>query len=474
MTNLNFLEKELRLRKLYIKLAKKKDYEQNIFSPELHRLIGRCSKISLNEIKSLWGGYIERIKHVDNYMCLVLSIPFCRSRCEYCSHYRWTDRGESGLENYVQLLVKEMRSFNDIFKDIKFKFLQTMGGTPSRLTEKQLKDILAEIHGNFTIEKQAVQCFDFNPHDSSPEKMKILADFGFNRISFGVQSLDQDVLRAANRGYQNYDTIKKAVKDARTFPSLERINVELLIGLRNDTPQTVLETFVKLAELKIDLIRVYRLSPLPSYVKKFYNNSKDLFEQQLAGKLRIFEKIIAPVAEDLGYRFISEDYPDQENFSYDFLLKKHDPSIRRKYNFKKGGLPIDCLGIGVDSWSRISNILYYENGGFLSSYSEKDALGILYKGVFLSEQRDKYSHVMTRLEKINAVSISEYKNMFSADIREDFKEALAKLRRIGAVTITEDVISLTAKTMEERFAHLLFFVDNKTILAELGKTISDA
>lgn len=469
MKNSDSLEKELRLRKLFIKLVRNKCNRDDIFYPEPSWFFDGYAKFSLDKIKTFWEDYIGRIKHRDNCVSLILSIPFCRSRCEYCSHYRWADRQKSDVDDYIRLLIREMRFFKDVFKDIKFKVFQVMGGSPSRLTEKQLKVLLAEVHKNFMIEKQAVQCFDFNPHDSSREKMKILLDFGINQISFGVQSLDPQVLRAANRGYQDYDTIKGAVHDVREFPGLERINVELLIGLRNDTPHTVLETFIKLAKLRIDSIRVYQLSPLPSYVKKYYNNSRVLFDQELAEKRRNFKRLVAPVAEELGYHFIPEDYPDQESISFDFLLKNHDPSIRRKYNFKRGKLPIDCLGIGVDSCSRISNIIYYENDGFLPSCNEKDDLEVLYRGVLLSDQRDRFSYIMTALEKDEGLSMSGYKNVFGTDIYHDFKKSLDKLKRLGAITINKNFVSLTPKTRGEEFAYLLFFLDNPTVLSGLDK-----
>lgn len=375
----------------------------------------------------------------------------------------------------MRLLVQEMRSYKDIFKGVQFKRLQVMGGSPSRLTEKQIRDVLVGVRENFDVEKDATQYFDFNPKDSSRGKMQILADHGINGITFGVQSLDPEVLRWANRGYQDYDTIKKAVGDVREFPSLKRINVEMLIGLWNDTPQTVLETFVKLAKLKIDLVRVYRLSPNPSYVKKYYKNSKEIFDRQLEEKLRIFEKLAAPVAKDLGYRFISisEDYPDQESLSFDFLLEKHDPMVRRKYNFRKGDLILDCLGIGVDSESKISGVIYYKNDGFASSGKERDGLEVMYQATFLSTKGSKFAYIVKMLENNTGLSTIQYERVFGTDIRDDFKVGIRKLQRLRALTISGDVLSLTAKVKEERLVWLLFFIDNKTVLSGIDRCIKE-
>ena len=76
MKNSSFLEKELQLRKLFIKLVKKKADKQDIFYPEISWFLDGCPKVGLNEIKGFWEKHIDKVKYMDNWMSLILSIPF--------------------------------------------------------------------------------------------------------------------------------------------------------------------------------------------------------------------------------------------------------------------------------------------------------------------------------------------------------------------------------------------------------------
>jgi coproporphyrinogen III oxidase-like Fe-S oxidoreductase len=474
MENLKFLHKELKLRKLYTEIVKKKGYGDAIYCGRLFNFFDARKVVGVEEIKSLWEGYFRNEKRTNKDLTLNLSVPFCRKKCEYCSLYDWKYAQASDRESFVQSLIYEIRIFKDVFRDIKFKCFRFGGGTPSLLKDKQLKGILKEITRSFAFADQAERSFECNPYDSSPAKMKILSDFGINRISIGVQSFDKAVLRGANRDYQNYDMVKKSIRDIRKYPVLEMVRADLLIGLWNDSPQTVMVSFRKLAEMNVDVIGLFPLTPIPPYLKKYFNNDKDLFDRQLTVKIHGFERLVKPVAAEFGYDFVPFDCAPPEKLSWDFILKKHQTADRRKTAYVTNDIPYDCITIGKGAWSMIPDTACYKNKGFLPSLEIHDEIKNSYKVFYLKNQHSKLWFLLGRIPNPNRIPISLYKKWFGADIRDDFKEPLDKLKRLGAIEMTKEVISLTAKSQEERFVHLLFFVDNQTILTELDRLHSKA
>ena len=469
MTSLNSLEKELKLRKLFTTLIKKKGYVQDIFYSDLFGFFDICQTVSLKEIKTFWKKRIAEVGRDGPRMYLYVHIPFCRRECNYCFFPKRIDIGESQMEQYVQFVIREMQSFKKSFKNVQFGSLYLGGGTPSLLTRKQLCLIFQTINAGFAFDENAERTFECNPADFSLEKMKLLEGFGINRISFGIQSLDPEVLRHANRGYQDHDMIKKIVGDMRRFPGLERINADLLIGLWNDTPQTVIDSFVKLAELKFDSICLFPLKPIPRYLKRYFNNNRDLFDRQLVDKLHSFEKSVIPVAQKFGYSFTPLDYSAPDKLSWDFVKKTCLSPGQKKLGYVTDDIPYDCLGIGKGCWSMISHTVCYKNKSLLSFTEEKNKPRESYCAIPLSGPREKFWYVLQRLGDIDRISLPLYKDWFGTDIRADFKVPLAKLQELGAIKFTDDVIFLTVKSLEDKFAHLLFFVDNKTILTEIDK-----
>ena len=478
MATLNFLEKEFRLRKLFAELVKRKDCQHLWFNSDLFN----SSTLSRSEIKSFWREHIADARCSNKNTHLYIHIPFCRQLCTYCNIYKWIYAGEPQLGNYVKFVIREIRSVRGLFRNVRFKSLFLGGGSPSILTEKQLKDLFFAINNSFVFDKQAVKTFEYNPCDSTRAKMQILADSGINRISFGVQSFDGNVIRHAKRGSQNYGMIQKAFQDVRRFPGLKWINADLLIGLWNDTPQTVMESFIKLAELNVDMITIYPLELKPNYSKRFFNDNRILFDQQLADKLHDFTKLVMPMAEKLGYvptpaRYSYPDYSSWEFWHKNYL--QSDPNKTRYGNFgpkifssRNSGetnIPYDLLGIGVNAASKIANIIYYKTEGSLSSFKNGNASGIRYRGIFLSDQRNKFLYILKKLQESDSLSICQYKDKFGSDIQNDFRESLSKLRQLRAITVTDETISWVAKHRGSRFAYLLFFVDTQTILTELDK-----
>ena len=456
---------EIKLRRSFVKLVWQKSYGEVMLNSGFWGILGIKRPFPLWKIKSAWKTYIENAQYKNDHLSLYLHIPFCQKICNYCNLNRWACAGGVQLENYMRTIEKEMRSFHAIFKGVKFKSLYVGGGTPNILTERQIERILSRIHGNFSFAEHAEKTFECNPNHSTSGKLEILADYGINRISFGIQSLDDGILHHANRGYQSYEMVKRNIQEVRRFPNLKWINADLLIGLRDDTPQMVSESFVKLAQLEVDEMSLYPLSPPPDYLRKYYSSRRDLFDLQLVKKCHDLETTIVPLAKKYGYDLVRTNHSDPGKYTWNFVLEKGLllRSMMTTYNIADD-TPSSCLGLGVGAWSMMSNIARYRQCGTLSFCKNQAVVNGIYEWVSLKERPGRLFYVMTQLVPMGSrLFFSRYKEKFGTDIRNDFKKALNRLQRIGALVMDDDTISFFAKTTNERFVFLLFFVDDRTV-----------
>jgi len=468
------IEKELKIRELFTWLIRKKGYEEALLYGDIFTFFGINQEFDLKQLRSFWQEHVDHVKMTDHHMCLYIHIPFCRKKCTYCSLSNWMYAGESQLDHYVDYLISEMEIFNDIFKDVQFQNFQFRGGTANLLTDQQLRRLFQAVHERFSFSDRAQFTCECNPYESTRETLKIFHDFGFRRISFGVQSADQEVLKCANRGYQNFDDVQSVISSVRGFSGFEWINADLLIGLYNDSPVKVYESFCRLSDLRVESISVYPLSLTHYYFKRYYQGKKDVFDAELERKLRDFEALVTPAAQKAGYQFFSLKELTPDHQFWQFLRSDALEAKENIPDYKTRDVIFDCLGLGVGSWSIMANRIYYREFDALSrrpGSAEKR-----YEGLFLSDRWGKTAHVFRDLGLVqwNRLSLKHYQQKFGAAFCDDFKETVERLQQIGAVRIEDDMLYLIPRNVDEKFTALLFFVDTPMILRELEHPIPSA
>ncbi len=463
-------EQEVRLRRLFADLLIKKGYEKEVYLLDLSAFFKSHQIYTLFDVQALWKEHLEGAGSEGGYFSLYVHIPFCRSRCSFCRHYEWTCSGDVQLEHYVESLIFEIRAFKDIFSGVKFKSLYFGGGTANILSPEQIKRLMSEVDQSFEFDGRSEKTFECNPNESSLEKLAIFADHGINRVSFGVQSCEEDILNSTYRAYQDDQMVASAIQDAQKFPAFHKVNTDLLIGLHNDSPQTVCDSFLKLAELGCDSISVYALKPPLHYIKNYYDGRQDLYEQVLAEKLVRFEELVKPIAERFDYVFIPLKDMKQNFDAWMFTLKKHYQA-ERPYKYVTAEFPIDCLGIGTGAVSTIMNRAFYKNQSFLPFQNEGTHIREgRYRGCLRYAPNDqRVFFVLGEIATWNKISILQYQNMFGSDIRDDFKGELAKLVEMEAVAVDEKFVRLIKNRPDERFFYALFFLSNQEIFDGLDK-----
>ena len=466
------LSKELRLRKLFARAALEKGFWKEMIALDLFAFFGRYETVSLEAVKELWRQHLKAVNGEDYYIAFYLHFPFCRQQCEFCQHFRHICR-PSYLDQYVQSMVREAEAFRDVFKNVNFKSFSFGGGTPNILSVEHLSKILQNVRSDFVFDEMGEKTFECNPFYSSLEKFKILADFGINKLTVGVQSLDEEVLSATNRGYQRRVLVEQCIQDAQSFKEFETINADLLIGLWNDSPQTVCESFLQLAQMGVDSISVYPLHPTPQYLKTHYQGRLDRHAKELSEKMSAFAQMVVPAAEKFGYAYLPLEESSVKAKSWDFLRQQEAFERKKRFVYENTEFLNDYFGIGVGSYSRLIHSTFYENKE-TEAFANNGAYfpDVEYRGRFhYPPIHERLYFMLEKFVLIGKISKSQYQTLFSYDIFEDFGEAFSRLSDLGAVTFQGDVIRFTPVQWRERFIYSLFFIESRAVYNSLQKLL---
>ncbi|MBR3899819.1 MAG: radical SAM family heme chaperone HemW, partial [Elusimicrobiaceae bacterium] len=184
---------------------------------------------------------------------LYIHIPFCRQKCRYCDFPSFAAQEEM-IDAYLAALQQEAA----LYPNAQFNTLYIGGGTPSLLTEKQLSYLLDIITWRFGGLSSFEECtMEANPESLTAEKLNLLKDAGLSRLSLGLQSFNDAVLKKIGRIHQ-VSTFLKAYEQARKA-GFENINVDLIGGLPGETEEDFIKGVEKLVALDPMHISVYGL-----------------------------------------------------------------------------------------------------------------------------------------------------------------------------------------------------------------------
>lgn len=184
---------------------------------------------------------------------LYIHIPFCRSKCNYCSFYSISSL--SLLDRFIEYLPKEMEMYRGFgtFDSVYFG-----GGTPSVLSMTQLETVMAAVRSNFDIAEDAEITFEANPADIDFSYLLGLGKSGFNRLNIGVQSFDETILRFLERRHSPGEA-SSAITAAR-FAGFGNLGIDLIYGVPGQTAESWRETLDQALTYSPEHLSCYQLS----------------------------------------------------------------------------------------------------------------------------------------------------------------------------------------------------------------------
>ena len=208
---------------------------------------------------------------------LYIHIPFCRQKCRYCDFASFAG-AEQQIDDYLNALEKEA----SLYAETRFDTLYVGGGTPSLLSVCQLERLVGLIARYFgPLAAFAESTLEANPESASAEKLHLLKEAGFNRLSLGLQSFDDEVLRRIGR-IHDASVFLTAYELARK-EGFENISADLIAGLPGQTEQNFLAGLKRLVSLKPEHISVYglQIEPGTPFYQEGVQTDEDLLRREL-------------------------------------------------------------------------------------------------------------------------------------------------------------------------------------------------
>lgn len=187
---------------------------------------------------------------------IYIHIPFCKKKCSYCDFISHSNKNNL-IEKYINALKTEIiQNFQNI-RDYEISTIYIGGGTPSYINSKYIVEILNVIKKNYNIKKKVEVTIEVNPGTVNEEKLQDYANIGINRLSIGLQTTNDKLLKVIGRIHQ-FEDFLKTYNLARKL-KFENINIDLMIGLPMQTVRHVNEDLEKILKLNPEHISVYSL-----------------------------------------------------------------------------------------------------------------------------------------------------------------------------------------------------------------------
>ena len=201
---------------------------------------------------------------------IYIHIPFCKQACHYCDFHFSTSVKKKG--EMIEMICREILLRKD---ELEQELVQTIyfgGGTPSLLTEEELKEIFKTIYNNFQISDNVEITLEANPDDLSEKKLKIFQAAGINRLSIGVQSFFEEDLKLMNRAHNAQEAVE-SIKLAKQY--FDNISIDLIYGIPEMTNERWEKNIDIALDLKLPHFSCYALTVEPNTaLKKFIDKGK--------------------------------------------------------------------------------------------------------------------------------------------------------------------------------------------------------
>lgn len=281
---------------------------------------------------------------------LYLHVPFCAQKCAYCAFYSEPSSGDL-INRYVAALIRELEL---VAHDLQPRTIFFGGGTPSLLNLRQWEQILRALErlNLLGAEEFTVEC---NPATVSPDKAKRLRDFGVNRISMGVQSLDEQLLERLGRihtretVFQSFDILRRA--------GFDNLNLDLMFAIPGQTLEIWRATLAEALALGSEHLSTYEV---------IYEDDTPLFAQLQAGEFDVDENLACEMYEELILNATGAGFQQYEiaNFARDGRRSdgvmenwSNDPSEAQHSN-------TPTLQHSIPSFACRHNVNYWRGGSF--------------------------------------------------------------------------------------------------------------
>lgn len=359
---------------------------------------------------------------------LYIHIPFCVKKCKYCDFLSVSCNKEL-RESYVESLCRKIRAYQELAKAYHVVSIFLGGGTPSILENAQTKEIFAAIYETFQVDTDAEITTELNPGTVTEEKLKIYKEVGINRLSIGLQSVNNKELHMLGR-IHTYEEFKETYELARKI-GFENINIDLISAIPEQTVESWAETLRTVAELKPEHISAYSLiieEGTPFY--EIYGEDRNgLPDEDTERKMYQDTK---DILKEYGYQRY-----EISNYAKDGFQCQHNLGYWNRRDYLGIGLGAASL-LDNQRWTEITELREYImiDGNCKKNLEQLEITAQMEEFMFLG------------LRKMEGVSKEEFRLQFNQEIEEVYSDVINKMLKLELLEVSGDYIRLTEKGID--------------------------
>ena len=361
-------------------------------------------------------------------LSLYIHIPFCAKKCLYCDFPSWQGY-ESYFEDYTESLLNEIKNGERIYSDYDISTIFIGGGTPTVLSPKLLGKITDAVLERYNVESNAEITSEANPGTVDGYKLKEMKAMGINRLSFGVQAWQNNILKALGRIHDR-ETFLKNLDEAKNA-GFENINCDLMFSLPNQTFKDWMETLENFSKLDIQHISAYSL---------IVEDGTPFKKMQEEGRL-----------------LLPDEETDRKMYSAaNEILAKNGFERYEISNFAKKGFesrhnitywetrPYIGFGLGSHSYFQAER---YNNTYDLKEYiaANGDAKKLRENKEILTDKEKEEEFMFMGLRMKKGISTDEFSRRFGRDIYSVYGEKIEELLDEKLIEKKENRIMLTER-----------------------------
>ena len=348
-----------------------------------------------------------------------IHVPFCRSKCQYCDYYSLSVKDDKLMDGYLSAICAHNREAGALAPGYKVDTIYFGGGTPSFFGAEGMATILTTIRRNFDVDNNAEITFEANPDSVSDKLLSRLRAEGFNRVSLGIQTDDDEVLKKLGRPH-SYAQAMSAFHRIRKA-GFRNISVDLMYGLPGQTLSAWQSTLENVLTLNPEHISCYGLKLEPGTPMYDYRDYAKLPDDDAQADMYL---AAVEILKSHGLR----QY-EISNFARKGLYSRHN------MKYWTGG---EYLGFGPSASSDFAGkrfTLVRSLPAYIKGIREQGIINDEVQEIPMRERAGEYQKM--RLRTVSGISAEDYERMFLLSF-EPIAEQLESNRQLGYVARTED------------------------------------
>ena len=362
---------------------------------------------------------------------IYIHIPFCVKKCGYCDFYsvKWDEISES---KYIKSAINEIKSYSELQDKFIVDTIYIGGGTPSIVNPKNLDNMINVIKSIFTVEENAEISMEANPNTLNKENLNDYSSIGINRLSIGIQSLNDDILKRIGRIHNSKEALE-AIEKAKQC-GFANINADVMFNIPGQTIDDINNTISKLIKKDIKHISFYSLKLEKGTPMYTLEKNKEIF--------------LPEEDEEREMYYAGRNIMEANNlFQYEisnFAAKGYECRHNLKYWNQE-----EYVGIGPSAHSFLKN-KRFNNPSDLKEYILSGENSNFQRNILevMDDNQMIFEYIILRLRLTEGLKFADFENKFSINFKEVYAKQIEYLLKNNLIEIDDAAVRLTKRGMD--------------------------